>query len=232
MKDATTFKSAYFMSQQQWTKVCVREFNGSMDTLKETLNEQGLNLRRLALSLEPELIEIDGFSEDFSKSHNQITNLLEAIGVPEYIHRGYQFYDDRVGFESVSFNGTTVLLSNFLSSDPWRPKSAQFKDVGEIVNYGREIYAIKLPKFNRDYTFAYPITEHEYNSFRHCDYHTFEFKDGMFAQIIEFPPIFLLRGTTHAVDFFERFLEINGFDLTDYGEDWFQEANQVKAYYL
>lgn len=66
MNNTTTFKSAYFMPRQQWTNVCVHEFNGSMDTLKETLNEQGLNLRRLAFSLEPELTEIDGFSEDFS----------------------------------------------------------------------------------------------------------------------------------------------------------------------
>ena len=231
MKNSTKFNSMYFMPQQELTMLILSGINQPINKFEEAVRKQGLNPKKSCFGSDLEFV-IRGFSEDYTESHNQIKNLLETTGVPEFIYDGYQYFDDRVGFESVSFNGTTVLLSNFLSSNPWWPKWAQFKFVGEIVNYGSEIYAIKLPRFKSDYTFAYPITEHEYNSFRHCDYHTFDFKDGKFLQIIEFPPIFLLRGTSHAVDFFERFLEINGFDLTDYGEDWFPDANQVKAYYL
>jgi len=231
MKIATTFKSVYFMPLQESTTFRIAEFNGPMDILKEVTKKQGLSLSKSSYDSNTELI-LKGFSEDYSESLDQITCLLETIGVPEHVYQGYQFYNDRIWFEAIVFNGTTVLLSNFLSSHTWRPKWAQFKFIGEIVNHGDEIYEIKLPRFKQDYTFVYRITQNEYNSFSHCHYHSFAFDDGIFFLLIEFPPVFLLKGFAYAVDFLEHFLEINGFDLTDFGEEWFPGEHQVKPFYL
>ena len=232
IKDMATFNSVSFMPQQEYTTLRIQGYNGLTKKLEEAVNKWSLTLSKSSCSFHSETIAIKGFSEDYSESHDQITSILEAVGVPRYIYGGYQFFNDMVWFETVVFNETTVLLSNFLSSHTWRPKWAQFKFTGEIVNHGNEIFTIKLPRFKQDYTFVYPITENEYNSFSHCHYHSFAFDEGIFIQIIEFPPIFVLKGFTYAVDFFERFLEINGFDLTDYGEDWFPGEQQVKKFYL
>ena len=227
-----TFEWAYFMPQQERTTVCLNKFNGSMNTLKEALDKKGLNLSERSFSIDSESLKIDGFSEDYSESKDQIEYLLEVLGISKYIYNWYEFHRDLVWFESINFNGATLILTNFLSSPPWRPKWAEFLSAGEIVNYGDEIYAIKLPRFKSNHTFVYPITENEFNSFTKGLNHRFAFNNGMFLQINEFPPIFLLKGFTYAVDFLERFLEYNRFDLTDYGEHWFPGEDQVESFYL
>jgi len=230
--EMTTFRYVYFMPLKELTGIVLDGYKGSIKELAKVLDQRGIGTCTYAFSRNSKQIEIKGFSEEYSESHDQIEHVLEVIGIPKYLFNNYRFYSDRVWFESIDFKGVSILLTNFLSSGPIRPKWAQFKFVGEIVNYGNEIYALKLPKIKRDMPFIYPIAENEYASFRTFINHTFPFKDGMFIQIPEFPPTFLVKGFKYAVDFFESFLEINGFDLTDYGEYWFPSENQVKAFYL
>ena len=228
----TTFKSIYFMPQGHRTRVLLEGFNGSMNKLVSALSTAGLNLEDSSTLLDLNNASITGFSDEEKECQEQLEQTLGLLGVPDYIKEGYQFFDDRVWLESIEFNGVSILLTNFLSSGPKRPKWAQSKFVGEIVNYGNEIYAIKLPKIKRDEPLKYRIADGEYRSCGTYLNHTFSFEDGVFLQIIEFPPFFLLKGYVYAVDFFESLLKVNGFELTENSENCFPGANQIKAFYL
>lgn len=225
------FKTVLFFPQQESTTFRVNDFQGSKKQIQKDLEEIGVKLTK-TYSRNGNDLAIKEFSEDYDESHEQIKQLLSLLGVPPYIYKGYNYHNDRVIFESIDFHGEQVILTNFFGASIATPLWAYGACKGEITNYGDHIYGIKLPKFQHKEKFIFQVNPSEYYLFGGGEYQTVDFDNGRFSLMLEFPPIFIIKGLNNALTFFERLLEINFDQQVDCLECLFPSERHIQTFFL
>jgi len=194
---------------------------GSVKEFTQALNKRGLQLHGNS---------VKGFSDKNFKE--QIEYILDYLKIPDYVYSKYEGYNDRVLFEPLEFYGNEIIVSNFIAGIDIQPVWGLVKRAGEIVNYGNQIYAIKLPRIKTDFYFVYPTNVGEYEYFSRGRYGNVKFDNGQFLYSIEFPPIFILKGLENAVEFLLIFLAANRFDYEEVSLDWFPNDYEKKTFYI